>query len=54
MAAFADEINNRPMLLAQLQIRELRISQFGALQSAAKQHGEYGAIALSFESVSRW
>jgi hypothetical protein len=27
---FPDEINNRPMLLALLQMRELQISQFAA------------------------
>ena len=51
MAAFANEINDRPMLLALLQMRELQISQFAAPQSAPKQHGENGAIALPFESV---
>ena len=52
MAAFADEINNGPMLLALLQMRELQISKFAASQSATKQHGENGAIALPFERVS--
>jgi len=39
MAAFADEINDRPMLLALLQMGELQISLFAAPQSATKQHG---------------
>ncbi len=30
MAPFADEVNNRPMLLALLQMGELQISQFAA------------------------
>jgi hypothetical protein len=54
MAAFADEINDRPMFLALLQMSELKICQFAAAQSAAKQHGENGAITLPFESVCRW
>ena len=53
MAAFADEINNCPMLLALLQMRELKISQFASPQSATKQHGENGTIAFPIESVSR-
>ena len=53
MAAFADEINNCPMVLALLQMRELKISQFTAPQSAAKQYGKNGAITLPFESVCR-
>jgi hypothetical protein len=54
MAAFADKINDRPMLLALLQMRELQISEFAAPQSATKQHGENGAVALTFEGVSGW
>ena len=53
MAAFADEINDGPMLFALLQMCELKISQFASPQSAAKQHSENGAITLPFEGVSR-
>jgi hypothetical protein len=53
MAAFADEVYDRPVLLASLQMRELQICQFTAPQSATEQYGENGTIALSLESVSR-
>jgi hypothetical protein len=53
MAAFADEINDRPMLLPLLKMRELQISQFAAAQSATEQHGENRAVTLAFESVCR-
>jgi hypothetical protein len=44
MAALADEINDRPMLLALLQLRELQISQLAAAESATKQNGENRAM----------
>ena len=53
MAAFPDEVYDRPMLLALLKIRELQLCQFSAPQSATEQYGENGSITFSFERVRR-
>lgn len=53
MAAFPDEVYDRPMLLALLKMRELQLRQFAAPQSATEQYGKNGSIALSFERVGR-
>jgi hypothetical protein len=49
--AFTDQINNRPMLLSLLQMREVQISQFASSQPAAKQHCENRAVPFAFEHV---
>ena len=53
MAAFADEIDDSPVILSLLQVRELQIGQFAAPKPTAEQHRRYGAVSLSFECVRR-
>ena len=51
VSAFADEIDDGPMFLALLQMRELQIGQFAAPESAAKQDGENCPVPFTFERV---
>jgi hypothetical protein len=45
MAAFADQIDNGPVLLARLDAVNFKGSKFGAAQSAANQERDHRAIA---------
>jgi hypothetical protein len=49
--AFAHEIDNRPVFLSLLQMREVQISQFPPSQTAAKQDRENRAVPFAFEGV---
>ena len=55
MAAFADEINDRPMLLALLQMRELQVSQLATSESATLQYNENDTNVLChLASCEEW
>ena len=54
VSAFADEIDDGPMFLALLQMREVQISQFTPPQTTAEQNGEDRPIPFALESVVGW
>src|SRR5512146_2387861 len=51
VAAFADEINDGPMLFAPRQMHEVQISQFAPSESTAKQDSENCTVPFPFQSV---
>src|ERR1035441_8676624 len=51
VSAFAYQIDDCPMVLALLYMRELQVGQFAAPQTAAKQDGENCPVPLAFERV---
>ena len=53
VAAFADEINDGPVLFALLQMHEVQISQFAPSESTAKQDSENCTVPFPLQSVRR-
>ena len=51
VSAFAYQIDDCPMVLALLYMRELQIGHFAAPQTAAKQDGENCPVSFAFERV---
>ena len=51
--AFADEVNDGPVLFALLQMHEVQISQLAPSESTAKQDSENCTVPLSLQSVRR-
>ena len=49
--ALAHQIDNRPVLLSLLHMREVQISQFPSSQAAAEQYRENRAVPLAVESI---
>jgi hypothetical protein len=54
VAAFTYEIDNGPVFLAPLQVREIQISQFAPPQTTAKQNRQDRPIPFAFKSVVGW
>jgi hypothetical protein len=51
VAAFPYKVDNGPVFLASLQMREFQISQFAPSQTTAEQNGQARPIPLAIESV---
>jgi hypothetical protein len=54
VAAFPYEVDNDPVFLAPLQVREIQISQFAPSQTTAKQNRQDRPIPFAFKSVLGW
>src|SRR6202142_2404874 len=52
LATFANQINNRPVSLAQLDVVQLQTDQFRPAKATTEQHGQHRIIALGAHRLS--
>jgi hypothetical protein len=53
MSALTEQVNNGPVIVSLLKVRQLKTDQFGTPQAAAQQHGQNGMVSLPFVSPCR-
>ncbi len=54
MAALPYQVDNRPVVLASLEVIKGQLGEFTMAKSTAQQNGEQCSIALSLEGVAPW